>query len=99
VGKRYTPVWITPFQLVSSLEIPTIGYSGTSPLSGILAPVSSPADSIEDRIRMLCARVVSAPESESGPIVSELKSLLHEHVTRARELAVASFPQKKDDAA
>ncbi len=61
--------------------------------------MSSPADSIEDRIRQLCERAVSAPESESGPIVSELKSLIHVPVTRARELVVASFPQKKDDAA
>ena len=56
--------------------------------------MSFPADSIEDRIRELCAKAVLAPESEWEPIVAELKSLIHEHVTRTREIAAASFPQK-----
>jgi hypothetical protein len=97
--KKYTPVWMVPCRLISSLAIPTIGYGGNLQLSGILSAVSSPADSIEDRIRELCARAASAPESEWEPIVAELKSLIHEYVTRTRELAAASFPKRKDDAA
>jgi hypothetical protein len=56
--------------------------------------VSSPADSIKDRIRELCALAVLAPESEWEPIVAELKALIHDHVTRAREIAAASLPRK-----
>ena len=87
-------------QLVTSLTIPITGYSGSCHSSVILAPVSSPTDSFEERIRELCARALAASESECKPIIDELKSLIHGHVTRARELAVASFPQKiNDDAA
>jgi len=64
----------------------------------MLAPVSSPDGTCEDRIRELCARAISAPESECAAILAELQSLIHEHVSRARNLAVISFP-KKDDAA
>jgi len=56
------------------------------------------ADSVEERIRELCLKAISAPESECKPIIAELLSLIHEHVARARELASASF-LPKDDAA
>jgi len=55
-------------------------------------------DSVEERIRDLCPKAISAPESECKPIIAEPLSLLHEHVARARELASASF-LRKDDAA
>ena len=57
-----------------------------------------PTDDIEDRIRELCAKAISAPESESESVLTELKSLIHDHVTRARDLAADGF-LKGDDAA
>ena len=57
-----------------------------------------PTDSVEERIRKLCLKAISAPESECKPIIAELLSLIHEHVARTRELASASFLWK-DDAA
>jgi hypothetical protein len=82
-----------PYELIR-----VAGYSGSAGSYAILPSVSSPRDSVEDRIRELCALAASAPESEWEPIVDELKSLIHEHVTRARTLAKISFP-KHDDAA
>ena len=57
-----------------------------------------PTDSLEDRIRDLCARAISASESESEPILSELRSLIHDHVKRAKDLATDAF-WGRDDAA
>jgi hypothetical protein len=60
--------------------------------------VGFPTDNLEDRIRELCAKAVAAPESESESILSELRAMIHEHVNRARDLAVEAF-LKGDDAA
>lgn len=47
-------------------------------------------DSVEDRIRQLCSRVLAAPEPEWEPILSELKALIHEHVNRAKDLTATA---------
>ena len=65
---------------------------------GIFHYVEFPTDSLEYRIRELCARAIAAPESEWEPILSELRSLIHDHVSRARDLAAAAFPRGNDAA-
>jgi len=44
---------------------------------------------LEDRIRELCAKALTAQEAELPAIVSALRSGLREHVERLRRLAVA----------
>jgi hypothetical protein len=42
---------------------------------------------LEDRIRVLCAKAASAPPSEAGAILEELKAALAEHTKRLRRMA------------
>ena len=72
-----------------------IRYSGGLSLCGNFQSVEFPTDSVEYRIRELCARAIAAPESEWEPILSEVRSLIHHHVSRAKELAAAAFPQQE----
>jgi len=58
---------------------------------GNLQCVGFPTDNLEDRIRELCSKAVAAPESEAEAILAELRSLLHDHVNRARSLAANTF--------
>jgi hypothetical protein len=46
---------------------------------------------LEDRIRELCARAVTAEESELGSIFSASQSALREHNERLRKLAAAKL--------
>ena len=46
-----------------------------------------PASRLDDRIRQLCARVVTSGEEDLGPAISELKAALREHNRRLRKLA------------
>jgi hypothetical protein len=39
---------------------------------------------IDDRIRELCARVASAPESETAAILAELQTTIHEYTRRTQ---------------
>ncbi len=41
----------------------------------------------DERIRELCAKAVTAPESEVDAILSELKALLREHIEYVRQMA------------
>jgi hypothetical protein len=50
---------------------------------------------LEDRIRDLCAKTVSAPEGELEPIISDLKAALREHTQRLRKLAAAKLIRKR----
>jgi len=50
-----------------------------------------PATRLDDRIRELCARVVSADGDDLGPAISELKSALREHNNRLRKLAAGTL--------
>lgn len=42
---------------------------------------------LEDHIKDLCAKIIAAPESELEPVLSELKSALHDHSIKLRRLA------------
>jgi hypothetical protein len=46
---------------------------------------------VDERIKLLCARAVSAPESETSTILSELRSLIRESLIDASNLATATF--------
>lgn len=46
---------------------------------------------LEDRIRELCARALIARGRELGAVVEDLKSALHEHTERLRQVAVAKL--------
>ena len=47
-----------------------------------------PSRRLDDRIRELCARAVTADESDFLGVVSDLRSALHEHVVGMRKMAV-----------
>jgi hypothetical protein len=61
-----------------------------------------PSRRLDDRIRELCHRVVSASaeEGELEPLIEDLKSALREHNSRLRKLAAAKlanpFPPRKE---
>ena len=59
--------------------------------------LSVPSRRLEDRIRELCARVLSASGAELEPLISELQAALREHNSRLRKLAadkLANFPMR-----
>jgi hypothetical protein len=54
---------------------------------------------LEDRIRELCAKVITARGCEAlQPIHSDLKSALHEHAERLRKTAALKLVRREDDA-
>jgi hypothetical protein len=60
-------------------------------------PSSVPSRRLEDRIRELCARALSASGAELEPLISELQAALREHNSRLRKLAadkLANFPMR-----
>jgi hypothetical protein len=46
---------------------------------------------LEDRIRHLCTRAVSAEDSEAEVILAELRAALHEHMSFTRQLTAATL--------
>ena len=50
---------------------------------------------LEDRIRELCGKVVSAPDDDLASIIKELQAALREHNQRLRQLAAQSLRQEK----
>jgi hypothetical protein len=46
---------------------------------------------LEDRIRHLCTRAVSADDSEAEAILAELRAALHEHIRFTRQLTAATL--------
>ena len=46
---------------------------------------------LEDRIRELCAKALTAQESELHAVLSALRSALREHIERLRRLAAAKL--------
>jgi hypothetical protein len=46
---------------------------------------------LEERIRLLCAKAVTAEESEIPEIFAELQAALHEHSQLVREMARATL--------
>jgi hypothetical protein len=53
-----------------------------------------PSRYLESRIRDLCAKVITAPEPELEPLLSELKSALQEHSDRLRKMAAETFARR-----
>jgi hypothetical protein len=49
----------------------------------------SSTDSLDDRIRELCALAISAEDSELESILFELKAIVHERIERLRSTAAA----------
>ena len=50
---------------------------------------------LEDRIRELCAKAVSAADDELEPIIRELRTALREHSQRLRQLAAQGLGPDK----
>jgi len=50
---------------------------------------------LEDRIRVLCARAVAEKSDEWKPLLEELKTALHEHSERMRQMFGRSLPVNK----
>jgi hypothetical protein len=50
-----------------------------------------PSRRLDDRIRELCSKVVSADENDLEPLIEDLKSALREHNSRLRKLAAAKL--------
>jgi len=48
---------------------------------------SVPSRRLDDRIRELCSKALTAPDSELDAILSSLQSALHDHNARLRKLA------------
>lgn len=49
---------------------------------------------LEDRIRSLCAKVVSVGDKELAPAISDLQSALREHTDRIRKLAAGKLTKQ-----
>lgn len=47
---------------------------------------------LEDRIRVLCAKAVSEKGEEWRPLLEELKTALHEHSERMRQMFGRNLP-------
>lgn len=57
---------------------------------------------VHERISELCAKVLAAPPSEVGPLLKELRELLHEHNQFVRTMAAKALkrlPRSRSDAA
>jgi hypothetical protein len=69
-------------------------------MDSLLAAVHSlgnvPARRLEDRIRELCDKALTADASELEEVFSELRSSLHEHSERLRKIMVLKLSSKKD---
>jgi hypothetical protein len=50
---------------------------------------------LDDRVRELCARVVTAAEEELHPAIAELRSVLREHNRRLRALAAEKLANSR----
>ena len=62
---------------------------GTGVPVGLILTV--PSRRLDDRIRELCARVVSTQGAEMESTIAQLKAALHEHNERLRKLAAAKL--------
>lgn len=51
---------------------------------------------LEDRIRLLCCKALTARDNEAEAIFRDLRSALHEHTDRIRQLAAVKFFSAKD---
>jgi hypothetical protein len=56
-----------------------------------------PSRRLEDRIRELCHKAVTANDSELKQVMTELQSCLHDHADRLRQLMVLKLSKRKND--
>lgn len=56
-----------------------------------------PSRRLEDRIRELCCKALSAQDSELEAVFSELKSALREHTQRLRKLLAIKLVNRSED--
>ena len=66
-------------------------HSGTWDTDGTSGPPCSMHRRLEDRIRELCAKALTAQEPELDVILYALRSALREHAERLRRLAAAKL--------
>jgi hypothetical protein len=50
---------------------------------------------LDDRIRELCGKALTANDAELQPILSELQGALHEHAERLRKLATEKLGKRE----
>ena len=50
---------------------------------------------LEERIRVLCAKIAAGGDELELPVIAELKSALHEHTERLRKLAAVKLASAK----
>jgi hypothetical protein len=54
-----------------------------------------PSRRLEDRIRELCAQAVVADDTTLPSVISELRSVMHEHIEGLRRMAVQQLAGKR----
>jgi len=54
-----------------------------------------PPRRLEDRIRDLCAKAVTAKDAELGPVLQELRDSLREHAEHLRNLAAQKLARQR----
>jgi len=56
-----------------------------------LAKQRMDSETLNDRLRHLCALAIMTPDTDIGPVLSELRVCLHEHSQMVRTMAVQAF--------
>jgi hypothetical protein len=57
-------------------------------------PVAMPPSSLEDRVRILCERAISAKtQPELDAILPELKAAIRDHIRYVRAVVVETIPE------
>ena len=59
--------------------------------------VEVPSRRLEDRIRELCHKAVTANDSELAQVISELQSSLRDHAERLRQMVILKLSNRRDD--
>ena len=73
-------------QLLGPMDIPKVQYGNVGMGCSTLRNV--PARRLEDRIRELCRKALTANKSELREVLSDLRLALHEHTERLRKVAI-----------
>lgn len=50
---------------------------------------------LDEKIRQLCARLLTADEDEATALAGELRAALHEHAQRVRRMSLHALSQSK----
>jgi hypothetical protein len=76
-------------------KIPTYSKHGMGAPLILLHPSPVPSRRLNIRIRELCARAISADDTNFSQVLSELRSALHEHAAQMREMALQQIAARK----